>query len=403
MVRFKLCIERAVMKRVLLLLSYLVICLNLALAGNKEFPSTFWKIINSENKPNVDFAIATKNDKILVVGKKSFGEKTSMWIMKMDQDGNQIWSKTFGYKDRQDRLYSVIETQDGNFLISSTFLFKINQDGQQIWKKEVSGGTIKETHDGGFVILRKTSFTKIDQEGNVVWKQSFQGGEYGHNLNSIAEYEDGSFCLVGFKATKVASNIQSHVWFLRVDPGGNKMWEKLIGDISPHAEMIQVDDGYILLSEKEKPKSGHWINYDAWVTKVDNVGNILWEKSFGGKRWDSPKAMIALKNGSIIITGKMEEESRYDSDLWLFKIDSGGNLLWEWSFGGRDSEYGNAVIATKDGGICVLGGIYSSRGNDAGMLIIKTDENGRIYKTNIRGKVEQKNYHQAPTGQKIYH
>ena len=130
---------------------------------------------------------------------------------------------------------------------------------------------------------------------------------------------------------------------------------------------------------------------DYWVVKLDEAGNIQWEKSYGGSGYDEPKSIQQTADGGYIVVGYSTSndgdisENHGGSDYWLVKLDDAGNIEWDKSYGGSESEDTKVVRQTEDGGYIIAGGSRSTdgdvEGNDGGILgywIIKVDETGNL-------------------------
>jgi hypothetical protein len=94
---------------------------------------------------------------------------------------------------------------------------------------------------------------------------------------------------------------------------------------------------------------------------VDSNGTIVWEKTYGGTRFDAAEGIHATKDGGFVISGNSKSDDQDltgnagENDLWLLKIDEFGNVLWQQSFGGSDLEYGFDAIQTSDGALIMAG------------------------------------------------
>jgi len=104
---------------------------------------------------------------------------------------------------------------------------------------------------------------------------------------------------------------------------------------------------------------------------------IEWNKTFGGTRYDLGTGIKITEDGGYVFVG-IKDAAFYDDggDCWLVKIDGNGNIQWEKTFGGRDSEIAADVCCTNDNGYAIA---YSTRSFGAGDMdvgVIKTDANG---------------------------
>ena len=105
---------------------------------------------------------------------------------------------------------------------------------------------------------------------------------------------------------------------------------------------------------------------DYWVLKTDNSGNLEWSKFFGGSFTDTPLGIVETANNNFIIAGSSDsndfniEENKGTYDFWIIKISSLGNLIWEKSFGGSEIDEARAITSTNDGHFIVVGDTRSS-------------------------------------------
>src|SRR5690606_19328289 len=81
---------------------------------------------------------------------------------------------------------------------------------------------------------------------------------------------------------------------------------------------------------------------DFWIVKTDSQGNILWQKTIGGEAGDTLQNITAATGGGYLLggtsisgaTGDKTEDNRGYSDYWVVKIDDFGNIQWDKTIGG---------------------------------------------------------------------
>jgi len=114
----------------------------------------------------------------------SYGNSGDLYLLKTDENGEEIWSQTFGTSNYEDG-YDVKQTNDGGFIFVGTkevvdnyddldvYLIKTNEYGNEIWS-QTFGGTgydigwsVQQTSDGGYIITGETSKCE-DEQGNIV-------------------------------------------------------------------------------------------------------------------------------------------------------------------------------------------------------------------------------------------
>ena len=112
--------------------------------------------------------------------------------------------------------------------------------------------------------------------------------------------------------------------------------------------------------------------YAEVVTKV-------WEKTYGGSKYDIVKAVVSTEDRGFIVAGNTNSFGENFSDIYLIKIDENGNKVWERTYGGKYGDEASAITKVKDGGFIVAGNIESFDNGFEGIYdiyLIKIDENG---------------------------
>jgi uncharacterized repeat protein (TIGR01451 family) len=116
--------------------------------------------------------------------------------------------------------------------------------------------------------------------------------------------------------------------------------------------------------------TGHHGNLDIWVTKMTPLGSLLWQKSFGGVFSDAPVTVIPNPdNTCTIVANVLSVEgdvtgNHGGSDIWVFKLDAGGNIIWKHTYGGTGSEKAYAAIPLSGGGYLITGNTNSNNNGD---------------------------------------
>ena len=128
---------------------------------------------------------------------------------------------------------------------------------------------------------------------------------------------------------------------------------------------------------------------DLWLTRIDEEGTIVWQKSFGGSSIDFGSS-ICLKNNKLFIAGYSSSSNgdltlnHGGFDAWLICVDTSGTLIWQRSIGGSGPDLIYAMIPTSDNALLLGGGSYSNDGNVSGnhgnqdFWLVKADANGTL-------------------------
>ena len=124
--------------------------------------------------------------------------------------------------------------------------------------------------------------------------------------------------------------------------------------------------------------------------------NIIWQKSFGGTNQDQPNSIAYTFDGGFIAAGYTTSndgditENNGNTDYWIIKVNSSGELEWQKSYGGSDYDFANYIIQIKDGGFLVVG---KTQSNDKDVIKNHGKVDCWLIKLDIYGNLEwQKSY-----------
>jgi len=293
------------------------------------------------------------------------------WVIKTDNTGTIQWEKNYGGSNA-DFSEEVIQTNDGGYLLSGR---TYSNDGDV----SVNFG------DLDFFII------KINSIGTIMWKKNYGGSSY-DSLLGIESTIDGGYILAGGSQSSdgdiTINKGRSDFWIIKIDAIGNLVWEKSYGGSNFDAAFGGIkktsSGDFIIAGESNSidgDVTGNNNTLNGWVIKIDANGTLLWEKSFGGNNTSIVFDIDININDDVVLIG-ITDNGVNNNDLWVFKIDSNGNLIWEKTFGGSDYEEGNSITYTSDGGVLVCGYTNSTDGDISNNLgnddawVIKLDANG---------------------------
>ncbi|MCE1246829.1 MAG: T9SS C-terminal target domain-containing protein [Firmicutes bacterium] len=365
------------------------------------------------------------------------------WIVKLDEAGHLLWQKCHGGSG-EDGMLSVLETGDGGYitggLTSSNdgevsglhgstdfWVVKLNSNGGLSWQKCLGGSSadtlfdIRPVPDGGYVVAGFTFSTdddaagnhgmmdgwvaKLDSDGNIVSRRCVGGSDM-DMLLSIQMTSDGGYVAVGSTSSRDGDITELHggtdALIAKFDSSGDLVWQKCIGGTkNDYATTIQPtkDGGFILQGETESNDgdvSGNHGDTDIWVVKFDSRWNMEWQKCLGGSLHDSSGGIVETIDGGYALSGYVcstdgdisDHHGIFEnSDVWLAKLDSSGNLLWQSCLGGSLNDVGKAICRTSDGGFIISGDSKSTdddvtghhgdiKGND--IWAVKVDPYGKL-------------------------
>jgi hypothetical protein len=338
---------------------------------------------------------------IILVVSTSIGLGTSP-ILAADNPAPEVeWEKTFGGSDR-DEGYSAQQTTDGGYIIAGVtysygagatdvYLIKADTSGNTEWEKTFGGSdydlafSVEQTTDGGYIIAGYTNsygagecdayLVKTDASGNTEWEKTFGGSAY-DDACSVQQTTDGGYIIAG--TTNSFGAGAGDFYLIKTDALGNMEWEKTFGGSgydSAYSVEQTTDSGYIIAGITYSYGAGAG---DFYLIKTDALGNMEWEKTFGGSEDDCALAVEQTTDGGYIIGGETFSYGAGVFDAYLVKTDASGNTEWEKTFGGSDYDSAYWVRQTTDSGYITVGETYSYGAGADDVYLVKTDALGNM-------------------------
>ncbi|MCU0850418.1 MAG: hypothetical protein MUC80_03975 [Candidatus Thermoplasmatota archaeon] len=302
-----------------------------------------------------------------------------VWLVKTDTIGNEVWNKTFSISNNSkdiERGTDILQTSDNGYIIITDIgLIRTDENGNELWRKNLTndGSSMCLTDDECYVIAGY-NFTgnclwivKVDTDGNEVWEKNY--GPIRFDGCSIKQTTDHGFITVGWNC------------IVKTDENGEKEWNITFAVGTWCMDVVQSNDGnYTVIGWK-----GAWAhNNTGWFLRIDAKGQILSIKNY--PRFFTGYVLnkcVQTPEGGYLITGEADSELKnwghLHFRLLVLKTDGKGNVLRRNTFGGGEHlECGLDIQETSDGGYIVLGSTnrYGPRNTDA--WLIKTDSNGNV-------------------------
>lgn len=144
-------------------------------------------------------------------------------------------------------------------------------------------------------------------------------------------------------------------------------WSKTFGgsQIENSNSIVSTSDGGFLVLGYTDSNDGDVVKFhdlkDIWLTKIDNNGQLEWQKTIGGSLDDFGYSIIASTDGNYVIAGYSgSSDGDVPSnlgfhDFYITKITEQGNIIWKKSYGFSSHDHAHKIIQTRDGGYFVAG------------------------------------------------
>jgi hypothetical protein len=315
-------------------------------AGNIQWQKTYGK-----NFLDAAYAIMQTHDGGYVVAGALAREGWSIWVLKLDSNGEVEWQKSLkGNVYEYGLAYAVQQTSDGGYIAAGEFrygeldrdvwLMKLTSDGTKEWDKLYGGNDreyaydIQQTSDGGYIVSGQNDSSRYAEIGGL--------------------------------------------WILKLHPSGEIQWQKTYGgEKDDYARSIQQtsDGGYIVAGGTASFGAG---SGDDWVMKLDPEGAIEWQKTIGGEGQDFARSIRQTSDGGYIVAGTTYSFGLGDGDIWVLKLDESGNIEWQKTYGGYGKEEAYAIVQSYDGGYAVAGFTESYGAGERDFLVLKLLANGDV-------------------------
>ncbi|MCH7535029.1 MAG: SBBP repeat-containing protein, partial [Bacteroidetes bacterium] len=241
-----------------------------------------------------------------------------------------------------------------------------------------------------------------DNLGNVYVTGNFQG---------TADFDPGA----GF--FNLTSKGGWDIFIQKLNADGNLIWAKSIGGtLDDFGNSITTDAfGNVYVTGQYQsvvdfdPSAATFNltsigSYDVFIQKLDGDGDFVWAISNKGTSADFGVYITTDASGNVYATGNFQGTVDFDpgpgifnltsnggGDVFIQKLDAGGNFVWAISMGGTSGDMGNSITFDTFGNAYVTGKYQGTVDFDPGLGIFNLTSNGSfdifIQKLNINGNL----------------
>ncbi len=400
----------------------------------------------SDAQPTADFGFILGGSSYSgSTGRKNEDSRGNLdyWLWKMDEHGKEEWQKTFGGMG-MDLLRCVRVTPDGGIILGGQSSSDANGDkttlalgGEDIWvlKLDAKGGvewqlslggsgqemlhSLMPTADGGYILGASSSsnapdetvmahrnghsdkskiilkdsdsfghldywIIKLDNKGDLQWQRSF-GGQYADQLRAIVQTPDGGYVAGGNSNSPEAITLHTGAgipksekcygsgdyWIIRLDKSGNPLWQKVYGGEGDDQleALILTEEGHIVMAGNSdsgttgNKNTANGKGTDFWVLETDEMGNILWQRTYDTGKIDILTSLLRNSDGTLLMGGYAKSETKGTkkkdregvNDYILLKTKANGEQLWKKTTGSNGEDVLKKAIETRDGGYLLCG------------------------------------------------
>lgn len=322
-----------------------------------------------------------------------------IYVVKTNTNGILQWQRAYGGPD-SDVGYCIIQTRDGGYLIvglthsfgvgaSDIYVVKTNATGETLWTTtwggagEDWGRSAVQTEDDGYLIVGSTfsygagfsdvCVVKIDSAGQVLWWRTFGGTNYDEG-NEIITTADGGYAIVGISYSFGAGD--RDIYLVKLDSECNLEWQRTYGgnaDEFGFSVAQTQDNGFVIAGTLSPFMAGY---SDVYLAKVSESGELNWQNLYGGEFSDFGYYVVPVVDGGFLVAGYTYSYGSGQEDFYLIKTDANGNLSWQRTYGGTNSELAYCIKHTLDNGFIIAGATNSFGAGGSDVFLVKTDSLG---------------------------
>ena len=295
-----------------------------------------------------------------------------------------------------------------NYPFSAPILIKLNKSGATEWIKMIAGAdeftAVAASPGGGYMLAGKTInkgidalVVKINEAGTVLWQKTL-GGSAQDVASAIVATPDGGCVMAGSTRSNDINGKQGDesAWVVRLNNNGNIVWQTVFGGTNDEdrdwakALTVAPDGGYVLAGGSFRAATADQERaFHVLIAKLDNSGNLVWRQALALQA--GANAIIASNDGGFMLAGYIASDDNTSLDVLLMKVTGGGVLQWQKLFGGSYEDIGTDITKGALGGYLVAASTESDDGDVTAThgkidaWFIKVDNQGKMEWQHTRG------------------
>jgi hypothetical protein len=305
---------------------------------------------------------------------------SDVYLVKIDENREIVWQKMFGGPD-SDMFQSITLTPEDGYVTAGDNITRYDENGNILWENNAASGyaySIQAVPGNGYIATGYTTaweeiqpspapnqtpipttapqvrsvncfVTKMEEGGTIEWQKILRTpyDEYGF---AVAATPDEGYVIAGYKCDNQDPLYPPDFYVVKLNPAGDLVWEITLGGSgSDVARAVHVtdDNSYIIAGYSDStdiPGCVNNGNQDMYVVKLDTDGNIVWQRLIGGEyaervysiqRTDDNNYLIAGNSNSSNIPGCINQG--YD-DCYVIHLNNAGDVLSQYMFGTTGNE-----------------------------------------------------------------
>jgi hypothetical protein len=298
--------------------------------------------------------IQTSTGEYLLAGYTRYHDIEDVWVIKLSDTGQLLWERTYGGTDGE-WAYDIREGLGGSHIIAA---YSRSADG------DVGGN-----NGGGDIWL-----FAINDMGDIQWSRAY-GGSSTDMPGKLIPQENGNLFLLGTTNSTDGDVSFNHggwdAWGLWLSATGELISERTYGDTLNEGfnDALLLGNGHYMVAGGLSTNDGL---SDAWLVELDSNWGLVGEWTYGGTGSEGFGCIRQHPGGGFALLGTTSSSDGdvvgYHGgwyDAWLVRVSDSGELLWQRPMGGTGDDRGGSMSVLPDGGYIMCALSNSSNGDVA--------------------------------------
>lgn len=315
---------------------------------------------------------------VMVVAAGSTGAATLLSETTWGGPGSEVTNGSAVAPDGSTYLAGFTTSFD-EFGQENAFVVKFAADASLSWQRRWDGpevfandqATDVAVASDGSVYVTGSTFgvggdallLKFSADGSLVWQRRWGGSSFERGV-AVAVGPDASIYVAG------GTTSFGGLFVLKFAPDGTLVWQRVWGPATGEGVAVAPDGSIYVAGVGPRPDGSSGAS--TTLIKLDPAGNLVWQRAYSTTEIaDARGGVTVAPDGSVYVAGAVQETTgKVVVDALLVKFDLDGNLLWDRSWGGRSGDVSGAVAVTSDGTVLWAGETNSyGVGSDDGYLL----------------------------------
>lgn len=313
------------------------------------------------------------------------GRADTEWARELERENNTGHEGAEGVVATGDGFSVVGETNSRRPGVHQAWVLRFEKAPPPRWERTHGGSTlgtgvigrgIATVPGGGLVIAGEEQVSvglfrgwllALSSTGDVLWERT-PGREGVNGFTAVCVLEDGSVVVGG--------NQEGAGWVMRLSSRGEVLWDVTLPLLKHVTDVLALPAQRIaVLGTAGSSTVGRGVSK---LFLLESDGRATQEKRLPSEGWGELEAFTLLADGGLAATGRRGRLDSRDSGLWIVRMDSRGNVLWEYAPEGDLAERGHAITALPDGGVAVVGSTWKSGQLDREAMVWRLSAEGHL-------------------------